>query len=363
MQSSEKCSEEEIPEININEKEKKKGKRKKMVQIVDTEKTIAETNKKKTKGAKIIDCLIPAVTYVPAKMNNVILHLKCTIQDIDEYIYKSNKTFNNLSYNPNIPTDIIAYDNNPLNKQFGDYTSSPIIIEIPTNSNVTSLTTNEKVVNESTIMKNVCIKCQLPSDSTSNILSEQDQQKIKLLKIQFYKNEMQDKKADCFWCTCPFDNEPCYILQYGYNNDIYGHGSFCSPECGVAYLFGKQQLWDDSAKTESFQLMNYYYGKPNGYQQSIKPALSPYYFLDKYYGNLTIQEYRRLTKSQHMMLIVEKPITRILPEIHEDNDNLFVGGGNNYMNCGKYKVKKQSEKPVGVSRNTILREQFGLSAK
>ena len=208
------------------------------------------------------------------------------------------------------------------------------------------------------------MKCQLPSDSTSNILSEQDQQKIKLLKIQFYKNEMQDKKADCFWCTCPFDNEPCYILQYGYNNDIYGHGSFCSPECGVAYLFGKQQLWDDSAKTESFQLMNYYYGKPNGYQQSIKPALSPYYFLDKYYGNLTIQEYRRLTKSQHMMLIVEKPITRILPEIHEDNDNLFVGGGgNNYMNCGKYKVKKQSEKPVGVSRNTILREQFGLSAK
>jgi hypothetical protein len=62
--------------------------------------------------------------------------------------------------------------------------------------------------------------------------------------------------------------------------------------------------------------MNYYYGKPNNYQQSIKPALSPYYFLDKYYGNLTIQEYRKLTKSQHMMLIVEKPITRILPEIH-----------------------------------------------
>ena len=172
---------------------------------------------------------------------------------------------------------------------------------------------------------------------------------------------MQDKKADCFWCTCPFDNDPCYILQYGFNNEIYGHGSYCSPECAVAFLFEKQQLWDDSAKTESFQLMNYYYGKPNGYQQSIKPALSPYYFLDKFYGNLTIQEYRRLTKSQHMMLVVEKPITRILPEIHEDNDNLTIGGGN-YNNCGKYKVKKQSEKPAGVSRNTILREKFGLSS-
>ena len=116
--------------------------------------------------------------------------------------------------------------------------------------------------------------------------------------------------------------------------------------------------WDDSAKTESYQLMNYYYGKPNQYQESIKPALTPYYFLEKYYGNLTIQEYRKLTKSQHMILVVEKPVTRILPEIHEDNDNLLK---TNYSNGGKYKVKKQSEKINGPNRNSILREKFGLN--
>jgi hypothetical protein len=142
----------------------------------------------------------------------------------------------------------------------------------------------------------------------------------------------------------------------------------------VAFLFAKQSNWDDSAKTESYQLMNYYYGKPNGFQQSIKPALSPYYFLEKFYGNLTIQEYRKLTKSNHMMLVVDKPVTRILPEIHEDNDQLFTA--NQYGNTntgisnsgtsnisgggGKYKVKKQSEKPPGQTRNSILREQFGL---
>ena len=116
--------------------------------------------------------------------------------------------------------------------------------------------------------------------------------------------------------------------------------------------------WDDSAKTESYQLMNYYYGKPNHFEQSIKPALIPYYFLDKYYGNLSIQEYRKLTKSQHMMLIVEKPVTRILPEIHEDNDTFLK---TTYSNGGKYKVKKQSEKPNGPNRNSILREKFGLT--
>ena len=288
--------------------------------------------------------------------------MKCTIPEIDEYIYKRNWKFNELSYDPTIPTDIIAYDNNPLNKTFGDYIPSNIIkydeeAEENKNDNICikcSQTTQQSQSQPQPIQSSCTIQ------SETNQLSEQEQLKIKQLKILFYKNEMHDKKADCFWCTCPFDNDPCYILQYGYNNDIYGHGSYCSPECAVGFLFGKQQLWDDSAKTESFQLMNYYYGKPNNYQQSIKPALSPYYFLDKYYGNLTIQEYRKLTKSQHMMLIVEKPITRILPEIHEDNDNLIVGG-NNYNNCGKYKVKKQSEKTPGVSRNTILREKFGLS--
>ena len=341
--------------------EKKKGKRKKLIELNNSSPEIP-ISKKKTKGAKIIDCLIPAVAYIPTKINNVVLHLKCTIQEIDEYIYKSNWKFQNqLSYDPTIPNDIIAYDNNPLNKTFGDYISS--------NNSIYDDTEKEKEKErerEKEKENNICIKCSQSTNpqiqSEINILSEQEQLKIKQLKILFYKNEMHDKKSDCFWCTCPFDNDPCYILQYGYNNDIYGHGSYCSPECAVAFLFGKQQLWDDSAKTESFQLMNYYYGKPNNYQQSIKPALSPYYFLDKYYGNLSIQEYRKLTKSQHMMLIVEKPITRILPEIHEDNDNLIVGG-NNYNNCGKYKVKKQSEKPAGVSRNTILREKFGLSTK
>jgi hypothetical protein len=365
IEKKEESKEEERKEEEEEEVEKKKGKRKKLIESNNKNPVLNPNliSKKKTKGAKIIDCLIPAVAYTPAKINNVILHLKCTIQEIDEYIYKSNWKFNQLSYNPTIPTDIIAYDNNQLNKTFGDY--------IPTSSSPNLIKENLELIEEES---NVCIKCQCNNNNNNNnnigenqtteltMLSEQEQLKIKQLKILFYKNEMHDKKADCFWCTCPFDNDPCYILQYGYNNDIYGHGSYCSPECAVAFLFSKQQLWDDSAKTESFQLMNYYYGKPNNYQQSIKPALSPYYFLDKYYGNLTIQEYRKLTKSQHMMLIVEKPITRILPEIHEDNDILIVGG-NNYTNCGKYKVKKQSEKPAGVSRNTILREKFGLYTK
>ena len=331
---------------------KKKGRRKK---IVDTVEILEYTDypppsnnadmlvKKKTKGAKIIDTLLP-IHGSSVKLNNIILLLKCSIRDIDEYIQQCNWDYNNINYNPNVPTEIIAYTTQSF---FGNWEETHTS-EDPVN----------EVVEKETIETNcpvICSKCK----TEDNTLTENEYQKIKQLKIQFYKNDLQDKKSDCFWCTYPYDNDSCYILQYGFKNDIYGHGSFCSPECAVAYLFGKQMDWDDSAKTESYQLMNYYYGKPNHFEQSIKPALVPYYFLEKYYGNLSILEYRKLTKSQHMMLIVDKPVTRILPEIHEDNDAFLK---TTYSNGGKYKVKKQSEKPNGPNRNAILREKFGLTS-
>lgn len=347
---------EEIPII------KKKGRRKK---IVDTTEIInygeqlhipsynvldiSTIYKKKTKGAKIIETLIP-LNNTPVKLNNIILLLKCSIREIDEYIQTNLWNYDNLNYNPNVPTEIIAYEQKNTQNTFGNWEEpciSPPALDTDIDSNI-------ELSNNVSSSSFICSKC----SSENNILSEVEYQKIKQLKIQFYKNDLQDKKSDCFWCTYSYDNDPCYILQYGFKNDIYGHGSFCSPECAVAYLFGKQMDWDDSAKTESYQLMNYYYGKPNQYQQSIKPALIPYYFLEKYYGNLSIQEYRKLTKSQHMMLIVDKPVTRILPEIHEENDNFMK---TTYSNGGKYKVKKQSEKPSGLNRNSILREKFGLT--
>jgi hypothetical protein len=356
--------------IATDKKEKKKVKSKKMIELLSPSRSAAKeptsAYKKKTKGAKLIEAFVPEI-ITNVKPINIILQLKCSIREIDEYIHKSNWKFQNVSYNPTVPMDIQAYEDNSLHKSFGNYSSSIVteipVLNIPENPNK-STETNSNDTNNSK-----CACCLSKESDEKNVLNEIEIQKIKQLKIAFYKNEMQDKKADCFWCSYSYDNDPCYILQYGYNNEIYGHGSFCSPECGVAFLFGKQSTWDDSAKTEAYQLMNYYYGKPNGFQQSIKPALSPYYFLDKFYGNLTIQEYRKLTKSNHMMLIVDKPVTRILPEIHEDNDQIF--SGNNYGNTGngnvsnsgsggKYKVKKQSEKPPGQTRNNILREQFGL---
>jgi hypothetical protein len=151
--------------------------------------------------------------------------------------------------------------------------------------------------------------------------------KIKQLKVRLYKNINQDKKSACFWCTYEFDNPSCYIPKYENDKSIVGYGSFCTPECALAHLMNESL--DDSTKFERIHLLNKVYAKIYNYNKNIKPAPNPFYLLDKYYGNMTIQEYRKLLKSGRTFIVLEKPFTRFLPELHEDNENIAL----NYNNC------------------------------
>ena len=70
-------------------------------------------------------------------------------------------------------------------------------------------------------------------------------------------------------------------------------------------------------KYERYQLLNYVYGKIYDYKKDIKPAPNPHYTLEKQYGNLTIQEYRQTLEYDRLILIIDKPLTKIYPELHE----------------------------------------------
>lgn len=191
--------------------------------------------------------------------------------------------------------------------------------------------------------------------------------KLKKLKINLYKNNSINKCSACFWCTYEYDNPPCYIPKYEMDDKIYGYGSFCRPECAVAFLM--KETIDDSTKFERYHLLNQIYSKVYDFKKNIKPAPNPYYLLEKYYGNLTIQEYRKLLKTEHMLLVIDKPLTRILPELHEDNDDMMVniyGTGNRILNntvqntTGVYKVKRQTDKQQGPTKTSIIRDKFGM---
>jgi hypothetical protein len=324
---------------------KKRGRKKKVV--VDPP---VPTKKKKSVFAKKVTDMNDIITNdnIHKKVNHI-LYLKCHIKDIDKYIVEQKWKTDNLNYDPRVPFDIVPYS---------DTNSFELINDPPLNSS-----TQYDILNANA---NICPKCsRVPTNTIANkaneSLKEDEIEKIKELKLTFYKNVVPDKKVDCFWCTCPFDNDPFYILQHGSNKDVIGHGSFCTPECSVAYLFSNMN-WDDSSKMESYSLINNFYN----FSQStnIKPACSPYYFLDKYYGNLSIQEFRKLSKSSNLMLCIEKPVTRILPEIHEDHDKNVNSSTTQVQQRGNYRVKKQSEKNNVVNKNDIIRDNFrgiGLS--
>ena len=116
-------------------------------------------------------------------------------------------------------------------------------------------------------------------------------QKLKKLKIQYHKQLDSQYKPACFWCTYEYDNPTCYIPKHEIDDEMFGYGSFCRPECAAAYLM-KENI-DDSTKFERYHLLNKTYSKVYDYEKNIKPAPDPYYLLDKFYGNLSIQEYRK----------------------------------------------------------------------
>jgi hypothetical protein len=366
----------------VNPEQKKRGRKKKEVpvsnieseqinesvnitiSIEETEPEVSEPTYKKRgrkpKGGKLI-VTPPEKKNLNAPIANIILHLKCSMQDLNEHNNIINQMVTDpLVYNPTLPPNILlTYNKSDLS-----------LYNIQDKSILDKDIAYTEIENKPITQNgNVCKLCslsineELPLEEDEEINIKDVNAKLKKLKIKLYKNMNQDKKSACFWCTYDFDNPACYIPKYEMDGELYGYGSYCRPECAVAFLM-KENI-DDSTKFERYHLLNHIYSKVYDFKKNIKPAPNPYYLLDKFYGNLSIQEYRKLLKTEHMLLVIDKPLTRILPEIHEDNDD-FISNiygttpSNKTQSSGVYKVKRESEKQKGQSKSSILKEHFGV---
>jgi len=293
------------------------------------EPVLAKKRGRKPKGGKIIQQNILNNVQFDDKPN-VILHLKCSLKDIQSDTFNSS---NIESFNFNSSKSELSYQviSSSANKNMS-YNFNP--------SNSIS-TSNYNDADEDVKEK----------DKDKEIW-----RKLKVLEHNLHINNISDKKSACFWCSYEFDNNPIYIPKHFIKNSYSVYGCFCSPECATAHLM--EENIDSSTKFERYYLLNHIYAKIYNYTKNIKPAPNPYYMLNKYYGNLTIQEYRALLKSERLFLIVDKPLTRILPEFHEDNDEFIINNKiiptNN--NNNNYSIKKNQTK------NNIVSEHFGLTS-
>ncbi len=174
--------------------------------------------------------------------------------------------------------------------------------------------------------------------------------KISQLKLSFHKNDaLSIQRSACFWDTCEFDTPPIYIPT----SMTKGYGCFCHPECAVAFLMNENI--DTSVKFERYFLLNSIYGPIYNYNKSIKPAANPHFLLNKFYGNLTINEYRKLFQTEQIVYMVNKPLTNVLPELYEDNNDFFIG--NKVIQNSTIEIKKKVSKNA---KSSIINEVFGI---
>lgn len=285
---------------------------------ITSEPKVPKKRGRKPKGGKIITNAVIVDNNIK-KEPNIILHLKCVKNELE-----NNKELN--KYGP----DNINNDNTPLNTSLGYQYINNRKIAAPS---VKAVTTEEEYNDDRDNLKNIW-------------------EKLKELSINLHLNNISSKKSDCHWCTYNFDNPPIYIPKYEHNGVYHVYGCFCSPECACAFL--QKENIDSSAKFERLHFLNYLYCKIYDYDKNITPAPNPFYTLDKYYGNLTIQEYRHLFKSDRILLVIDKPLSRILPGLHEDNGEIY-SLTQTLSSTTKYSLKKT----IKDNKYNILHQNFG----
>jgi len=350
---------------------------------------------RKPRGGKIIQETLVHNNNVP-QLPNIILHLKCVTSDLN--------TVNNESIIGSSEISAIKHENEIMcyNDQtvcgsevcnYADSSSTDSVDDSdspirsmsnyePDNNKNNNNTNNMHTLYDPSTFANCCLATSTcDSSSSSQLFTEwkdkhkQNYQhddsagsdnnatmkdiwkKISQLKISYNKNDtfqiIGSHRSACFWCTCDFDTPAIYIPKSMVKDTCNVYGCFCHPECAVAFLMNENI--DTSIKFERYHLLNSMYGPIYNYDKSIKPAPNPYYLLNKFYGNLSIIEYRKLFKSEQLIYMVNKPLTHILPELYEDNNDFLVGNKiiqNN--NIRKNQLKKKSNK------TNIINEVFGV---
>jgi hypothetical protein len=289
------------------------------------EEKVVKKRGRKPKGGKIVEVDKLSINKIPRP--NIILHLNCFSSEIDD--------LDNIKYDPVI-NNINNFNINHINSLNYNYIDNNSDNDIKNNCYEINNEIKTEILKQENIIKNIdsnIKKQDIKDDVNKNDLNNKAiSKKLKELYIKL-KHKDIDTKAACFWCTYQFDNDAIYIPKYEVNKNVFCYGNFCSPECACSYLMNENI--DSSSKFERYYLLNNIYGKIYNYDKNIKPAPNPHYLLKKFYGNLDIQEYRKLLENERLLLVIDKPLTRLLPEIHEENEDNIINSKMRFTSSNK----------------------------
>jgi hypothetical protein len=319
--------------------------------VVEEAKPPPKKRGRKPKGGKIVE-ETPIVENVVNNEPNIILHLRCSLADANANISANYS----IKYDPKVENiQSFNFDNSKANNLLLEQTIEGKVCDMTTAGQCGSMWNKHEQEHEcagediGSVNNNVStdMNDDTFSSKRKNVSRDAIWDKLNALKVNLHRNTISDKRSACFWCTHDFDNPPIFIPKHEFKNSYQVYGCFCSPECSVAHLMNEKI--DSSVKFERYQLLNHIYGKIYSYDKNIKPAPDPHYLLEKFYGTLTINEYRDLFKSDQLLIVVEKPLTHVFPELYEDNND-FILNQRTIPSSSTFKLKRKgaSSKPSTV---------------
>jgi hypothetical protein len=295
-----------------------------------TEPKVFKKRGRKPKGGKIIQQTSTNDEQIDEKQN-VILHLKCSMGDLEEIKNGENEALD--AYNTHIYNELM-YNY----QKFDEHKFASSLNQSNNNDDAFDGDDDDTDFGNKDNMKEIW-------------------KKLKQLEHNLHVDNIS-KKSACFWDTCEFDTPPIHIPKYFIGGTYYVYGCFCCPECAVAYL-NNQQI-DRSTKTERYQLLHDVYSKIYDYKKSIKEASDPRYLLDKFFGNLSIKEYRNLLRLGTLYLVIDKPLTKVYPEIHENTEDYILNNKIIPSNTSTYQIRGKNNKKK-QNKTSILSENFGIN--
>jgi len=282
---------------------------------------------RKPNSVKIMDNVhaIKIDALNPFENNNLpstILHLKCRVKDTLEM---NNYIFCDISQNNKHST--LNHNLFDLNQDTKTQNTEPLI-----NYNYSQILDQTNNDTQFDVFPNEIKQphvAALTQTTTAAAAAHQPKYKLKELnkKIKhldfILSSNIEIKKSACFWCTEKFEGPTIYIPKACTNNVFHVVGNFCSLECAAAHLM-KSSVHQSTIMEQYALLHSLYLDRQPNFSDCIKPAPEPRYMLDKFMGNLTIEEYRELNRNGRFFILLDKPVVKITPEYHEEYSNFKI---------------------------------------
>ena len=163
--------------------------------------------------------------------------------------------------------------------------------------------------------------------------------------------------TSCFWCCHPFHWKASVLpISYdAYENMYTCEGNFCSPECGMSYLYAEPGLSDVARWTRHALLCDFYRVLYN--KKDITPA-PPRTTLRQFGGPLDIEQFREYMASSEDMVAVQLPPLRLhLPSMNVQGPirdvKKFVALSQETVDKASKELRLKRSKPVHTNVVTL----------